>query len=364
MNQGGTTKCNAVVLVGTAVFYLEGKMASANDVIIHIDSLGKVYDQGRPTEVKALEDVSIDIYRGEIFGIIGLSGAGKSTLVRCINLLERPTSGKVYVDGNELTAMDAAGLRTARRKIGMIFQDFNLLEQSTALENVCFPLRIAGLGRQEAENRSEELLERVGLAGRTGSYPSQLSGGQKQRVAIARALASEPDVLLCDEAVSALDPTTTNQILELLQEINRDLGVTIVMITHEMKVIEKICSRVAILADNHIVESGNVSDVFRNPKTEAAKKLILPSGGVEPFDGSGRLLRLVFDGTTTDKPIVANMVLSCGEPVSIVAADTKQIDGKTFGQLIIQLPSGTGSAERMMAYLDSENISYTEETDV
>ena len=339
-------------------------MSSENDVIIHVEGLGKIYDQGKPTEVKALEDVSIDIFRGEIFGIIGLSGAGKSTLVRCINLLERPTSGKVSVDGNELTDLDPAGLREARRKIGMIFQDFNLLEQSTALENVCFPLRISGSGKQEAEKRARELLDRVGLAGRTGSYPSQLSGGQKQRVAIARALASDPDVLLCVEAVSALDPTTTNQILELLQEINRDLGVTIVMITHEMKVIEKICSRVAILADNHVVESGNVSDVFRNPQTDAARKLILPSGGVEPFEGSGRLLRLVFDGTTTDKPIVANMVLSCGEPVSIVAADTKQIDGKTFGQLIIQLPSGAGSAERMMAYLDSEHIAYTEETDV
>ncbi|MBP0969349.1 MAG: ATP-binding cassette domain-containing protein [Oscillospiraceae bacterium] len=335
-----------------------------NDVIIHIEGLGKIYDKGKETEVTALDGVALDIKRGEIFGIIGLSGAGKSTLVRCINLLERPSSGKVTVDGEELTDMDPAQLREARRKIGMIFQDFNLLEQSTALENVCFPLRISGVSRKEAEEKAVGLLNRVGLGDRTGSYPSQLSGGQKQRVAIARALASGPEVLLCDEAVSALDPTTTNQILDLLQEINRELGVTIVMITHEMKVIEKICSRVAIIADSHIVESGSVSDVFRNPKTEAAKKLILPSGGVEPFDGSGRLLRLVFDGTTTDKPIVANMVLSCGEPVSIVAADTKQIDGKTFGQLIIQLPSGSGSAERMMAYLDSEHISYTEETDV
>ena len=339
-------------------------MISENDVIIHIEGLGKIYDEGKDTQVVALDDVSLDIRKGEIFGIIGLSGAGKSTLVRCINLLEKPTAGRVVVAGSEMTGMDDAQLRQARRRIGMIFQDFNLLEQSSALENVCFPLRIYGVGRHEAEQRAAELLARVGLGDRTGAYPSQLSGGQKQRVAIARALASGPEVLLCDEAVSALDPTTTNQILDLLQEINRDLGVTIVMITHEMKVIEKICSRVAILADSHIVEEGNVSDVFRNPKTEAAKKLILPSGGVAPFDGNGRLLRLVFDGTTTDKPIVANMVLSCGEPVSIVAADTKQIDGKTFGQLIIQLPSGTGSAERMMAYLDSENISYTEETDV
>ncbi|MBQ3412691.1 MAG: ATP-binding cassette domain-containing protein [Oscillospiraceae bacterium] len=337
---------------------------SANDVIIHIEGLGKTYDEGKETEVKALEDVNLDIYRGEIFGIIGLSGAGKSTLVRCINLLERPTAGRVFISGQEITGMDEADLRLARRKIGMIFQDFNLLEQVNALDNVCFPLRISGYTKLDAEKRAAELLDRVGLSGRAGAFPSQLSGGQKQRVAIARALASDPEVLLCDEAVSALDPTTTIQILELLQEINRELGVTIVMITHEMKVIEKICSRVAIIADSHIVESGNVSDVFRNPRTDAAKKLILPSGGVEPFDGNGRLLRLVFDGTTTDKPIVANMVLSCGEPVSIVAADTKQIDGKTFGQLIIQLPSGTGSAERMMAYLDSENITYTEETDV
>ncbi len=339
-------------------------MALANDVIIHIEGLGKKYDEGRETEVVALDNVSLDIYKGEIFGVIGLSGAGKSTLVRCINLLEKPTAGKVTVAGNEMTSLDKDQLREARRKIGMIFQDFNLLEQSTALENVCFPLKLSGVRKADAEKRAIQLLERVGLADRKGSYPSQLSGGQKQRVAIARALASDPEVLLCDEAVSALDPTTTNQILELLQELNRDLGVTIVMITHEMKVIEKICSRVAILADNHVAECGDVSDVFRHPKTEAARKLILPQGGLEPFTGDGRFLRLVFDGTVTDKPIVANMVLSCGEPVSIVAADTKQIDGKTFGQMIIQLPSGAGSAERMMAYLDAENITYTEETDV
>ncbi len=338
-------------------------MSSVGEAIIRIEGLGKIYDEGKDTQVVALENVDLEILKGEIFGVIGLSGAGKSTLVRCINLLEKPSSGKVTVAGNELTALSSSGLREARRKIGMIFQDFNLLEQSTALENVCFPLRISGVGRQEAEKKAQQLLVRVGLAEKLGSYPSQLSGGQKQRVAIARALASDPEVLLCDEAVSALDPTTTNQILELLQEINRDLGVTIVMITHEMRVIEKICSRVAILADSHIVESGLVSDVFRNPQTDAARKLILPAGGLEPFEGSGKLLRLVFDGTTTDKPIVASMVLSCGEPVSIVAADTKNIDGKTYGQLIVRLPSTPGTAERMMAFLDGENISYTEERD-
>jgi len=343
---------------------LEDDMSEGNDVIIRIEGLGKIYDAGRDTEVRALEDVSLEIQRGEIFGIIGLSGAGKSTLVRCINLLEKPTSGRVIFAGRELTDLEPMELRQERRRIGMIFQDFNLLEQSTALENVCFPLRISGVGKREAEERASVLLDRVGLGDRKGSYPSQLSGGQKQRVAIARALASGPEVLLCDEAVSALDPTTTNQILDLLQEINREMGVTIVMITHEMKVIEKICSRVAILADNHVAECGAVSDVFRDPKTEAARKLILPEGEREPFEGGGKLLRLVFDGTTTDKPVLANMVLSCGEPVSIVAADTKRIDGKAFGQLIIQLPAGNGSAERMMAYLDRENITYTEGTDV
>ena len=342
-------------------FFVRGNMSDQIKNIIEIDGLRKVYADGNGT-VTALDGISLSVREGEIFGIIGLSGAGKSTLVRCINLLEVPTEGSVVVDGKNLAKLGEGELLGARRKIGMIFQHFNLLQQRTALENVCFPLEIAGVKKEEARKRAGKLLETVGLGDRADAYPSQLSGGMQQRVAIARALANEPKVLLCDEATSALDPKTTLQILELLQEINRELGVTIVVITHEMKVIERICSRVAILADSKVVESGEVSEVFRHPKTSAARQLIFPQGEkTETFRGGKRTLRLAFDGTTTDKPIVANMVLACGEAVSILAADTKLIEGKTVGQMILQLPENEAVAERMLAYLDQEKISYTED---
>ena len=333
---------------------------NVSNSIIRISGLRKVFSDGSST-VTALDGISLDVREGEIFGIIGLSGAGKSTLVRCINLLETPTEGSVIVDGKDMASLSETELLEARRKIGMIFQGFNLLQQRTALENVCFPLEIAGVKKEEARTKAKDLLETVGLGDRLYAYPSQLSGGMQQRVAIARALANEPKVLLCDEATSALDPKTTLQILELLQKINRELGVTIVVITHEMKVIERICSRVAILAESRVVESGEVSEVFRHPKTSAARQLIFPQGEkTETFRGGKRLLRLAFDGTTTDQPVVANMVLSCGEAVSILAADTKVIDGKTVGQMVLQLPENETAAERMLAYLDQENIPYTE----
>ena len=221
--------------------------------IIQIKNLSKRFDSG-DGQVAALNDISIDVGRGEIFGVIGLSGAGKSTLVRCINLLERPTSGQVVVDGQEMTALTAKELREARKSIGMIFQSFNLLMQRTAISNICFPMELAGTPRKEAEARARELLELVGLADKAGAYPAQLSGGQKQRIAIARALATNPKVLLCDEATSALDPKTTRDILRLIRDINRELGITVVVITHDMKVIEEICSRVAIL------DHGNLAD--------------------------------------------------------------------------------------------------------
>ncbi len=328
--------------------------------IIHIEGLRKVFTGSNGT-VTALDGISLDVREGEIFGIIGLSGAGKSTLVRCINLIERPTEGTVTVDGKDLSKMSRRDLLKERRKIGMIFQGFNLLQQKSALENVCFPLLIAGVKKKNAEKKAKELLETVGLGDRLDAYPSQLSGGMQQRVAIARALANDPKVLLCDEATSALDPKTTLQILDLLREINRKLGVTIVVITHEMKVIERICSRVAILADSKVVESGAVSEVFRHPKTSAAKQLIFPQGEkTESFRGGRRVLRLAFDGTTTDQPIVANMVLACGEAVNILAADTKIIDGKIYGQMLLQLPDSESSEKKMLAYLDEEHVTYTE----
>ncbi|MEG0779786.1 MAG: ATP-binding cassette domain-containing protein [Oscillospiraceae bacterium] len=329
--------------------------------IIQIQDLAKRFGTGE-TAVTALEHIDLNIEAGEIFGIIGLSGAGKSTLVRCMNLLERPTEGSVIVDGADLTALDEKALRKARMNIGMIFQGFNLLMQRTALDNICFPLELAGVSKKDARSRARELLEIVGLSDRENAYPAQLSGGQKQRIAIARALANRPKVLLCDEATSALDPTTTQSILELLKDLNQKLGVTVVIITHEMRVVERICHRVAIIADSHIVESGEVEEVFRHPKTAAAKKLIFPQEGQsEKYTGRGKLLRIAFDGTTTDRPIVAEMVLQCNTPVSIVFADTKNIDGKMFGHMILKMPENPVMLERMLQYLDSQNISHEEE---
>ena len=242
--------------------------------MIEIEHLGKTYSSSRG-DIDALGDVSLSIADGEIFGVIGLSGAGKSTLVRCINLLERPTAGVVRIDGIDLMTLGRGQLLEQRRSIGMIFQSFNLLEQRTVLKNVRFPLEIARWDRGDANRRSMELLALVGLADRADAYPSQLSGGQKQRVAIARALATKPKYLLCDEATSALDPTTTQSILALLKEINRTLGVTIVVITHEMRVVQQICDRVAVIDQSRIAEIGDVRELFAHPKSDIARALLL-----------------------------------------------------------------------------------------
>ena len=340
--------------------------------MIEIEHLNKTYPSPGG-DIHALRDVNLRIEDGEIFGIIGLSGAGKSTLVRCINLLERPTSGTVRIDGRDMTQLSRRDLLKARQDIGMIFQSFNLLMQRNALANVRFPLELAGVPKREADKRAQELLELVGLGDRAGAYPAQLSGGQKQRVAIARALATNPKVLLCDEATSALDPTTTESILELLRDLNRRLGVTVVVITHEMRVVERICSRVAIIADSRIAELGPVQEVFLHPQTEAAKRLVLPSraGKLEGFakDGENRavdecrgsLIRLAFDGETTDRPIIADMILSLGAPVSIVYADTRSIEGRLYGHTVLQLPSDPETADKMRRWLENEGIIYTEE---
>ncbi|NCB04128.1 MAG: ATP-binding cassette domain-containing protein [Clostridia bacterium] len=331
------------------------------EAMIQIRGLSKVFGSGEG-EVKALEDISLEIAEGEIFGIIGLSGAGKSTLVRCMNLLERPTSGSVVVNGAHLTELTERQLRTARQSIGMIFQGFHLLMQRTARQNICFPLELAGMKREKAEARATQLLELVGLSDRADAYPAQLSGGQKQRVAIARALATNPKVLLCDEATSALDPATTQSILALLKELNQKLGVTIVVITHEMRVVEQICGRVAILSESRVAEIGAVEDVFRHPSTEAAKELISPRGRAPAaFTGKGPLLRLIFDGSSTDQPVVAGMILRCGAPVNIAFADTKDIDGKMYGHMLLQMPESPAVYGRMLAYLDELSISYEEE---
>ena len=332
-----------------------------SEPIIEIRGLRKTFGQGEAA-VTALDGIDLSIEKGEIYGIIGLSGAGKSTLVRCMNLLETPTEGTVRVDGQEITTLSPKELRKARQSITMIFQGFNLLMQRSALDNICFPLELSGTPRKEAVARARELLKVVGLEGREGAYPAQLSGGQKQRVAIARALATNPKVLLCDEATSALDPTTTQSILALLQELNRSLGVTVVIITHEMKVVEQICGRVAILAESHVVEEGKVSEVFRHPKTAAARQLLMPgSETARETLAHGRAYRITFDGSTAEQPVVSGMVLSCGEPVNILFADMKNIEGKTYGQMLLQLPENEGAAARMLAYLESQRITYTEE---
>jgi D-methionine transport system ATP-binding protein len=328
--------------------------------MIQLEHLSKTFE-GAAGKIEALQDINLTIEQGDIFGVIGLSGAGKSTLVRCINFLERPTSGRVIFDGQDLSTLSSKQLRATRRQIGMIFQSFNLLSQKKALRNVCFPMEIAGMPRAEAIARAKELLDLVGLADRADAYPSQLSGGQKQRVAIARALATNPRVLLCDEATSALDPNTTRSILELLQKINRTMGVTIVVITHEMKVIEQICNRVAVIDQSHIVECGNVAEVFVNPRSRIARELILPkSEAVELVTGT-RCIRIVFDGNSAFEPVVSNIVLECHCAVNILGADTKNIGGKAYGQMLLQLPEDESSITRVLAYLDSRKIHYEQE---
>ena len=324
--------------------------------VIELKELSKTYPNG----VTALKDINITINDGEIFGIIGLSGAGKSTLIRCINYLERPTSGKVIIDGQNLGELSKKELLKTRQNIGMIFQGFNLLSQRNVIKNICYPLEIAGVKKADALKRAEELLELVGLTDKAKAYPSQLSGGQKQRVAIARALAAKSSYLLCDEATSALDPDTTSQILELMRKINKTLGVTIVVITHEMKVIDKICDRVAVLDQSTVAEIGNVRDVFAAPKSAIARKLVLPEAKAVDEITGGKKIRIVFNGENSFKPVIANLVLECGIPVNILHADTKDIDGKAYGQILLGLPDDEKSAERIRAYLNTNEITYSE----
>jgi len=329
--------------------------------LIRIEHLGKEFDSANG-KIVALNDINLTINQGDIFGIIGLSGAGKSTLVRCLNLLERPTQGKVIFDGRDLLEMPQKELLATRQSIGMIFQDFNIMAQRNALKNVCYPMEIAHVPRAEAKKRALELLELVGLSDRVKSYPSQLSGGQKQRVAIARALATDPKVLLCDEATSALDPNTTRQILELLRKINRELGVTIVVITHEMKVIESICNRVAVLDQSHVVEEGMVRDVFIQPKSKIARQLILPAAESSVEFSDSNCLRIVFDGYSAYEPVISNLALECHAAVNILFANTRNVEGRAIGQMLLQLPQDETTVLRVKQWLRDHNIKFKEET--
>ena len=332
--------------------------------IIKLDNITKTFlVDGSP--FNALDGVSLEVEKGEIFGIIGLSGAGKSTLVRCINLLETPTSGTVEVNGQQLTSLSTKALRLARRKISMIFQGFHLLMQRSCLQNVRFPLELEGVPAREARERALKLLQTVGLEDKANAYPAQLSGGQKQRVAIARALATEPDVLLCDEATSALDPTTTASILALLKELNRALGVTVVIITHQMSVIEEVCSRVAILDGGKVAEAGAVEDIFRNPRTDAARRLVYPAGipEVHTLRGS-KVIRVSFDGGTAYQPLIASLAIDCGVKANILGADTRNIDGRAFGTMLLGLPDDPNLQAKALQYLRAQpNITVEEVQD-
>ena len=328
--------------------------------MIELKHLSKVYTNGQ-TKVEAIRDINLTIEDGDIFGIIGLSGAGKSTLIRCINFLERPTEGQVIFDGVDLGAITHRELLKKRQSMSMIFQSFNLLSQRTALGNICYPLEISGVDKKEARERARELLKVVGLADKGKSYPVQLSGGQQQRIAIARALATNPKVLLCDEATSALDPNTTSSILELLKEINRSMGVTIIVITHEMKVIEQICNKVAVIDNSRIVEEGPVTEVFTAPKSQIAKQLILPTNQGVPEAEGFRCLRLVFDGTSAFEPIISGLSRNCDTNVNILGANTRNIDGVAYGQMLIQLPEDEAVTARIKEYLDQKNVKYKEE---
>ena len=327
--------------------------------MIQVENLCKRFNTKGGT-VEAAKNISFSIEKGEIFGIIGLSGAGKSTLVRCLNLLERPTSGTVRVNGKNLTELSEKELRKERQKIGMIFQHFNLLMQRTALDNVCFPMEIAGIKKAEARKKALEYLRIVGLEEKALSYPSQLSGGQKQRVAIARVLASDPQILLCDEATSALDPQTTKAILELIKEINRDYGITVVVITHEMSVVQEICDKVAVLERGALVETGTVEELFRNPKTDEAKKLVF-SGRTQIQEMKGkRLVRVTFQEKSSFERVIANLVLTYRTPVNILYADTKNINGQAQGEMILQLPEIEEVANKMIQYLRDINMGVEE----
>lgn len=326
--------------------------------IIKIEDLKKEYIAGKET-ITALNNINISIESGEVFGIIGASGAGKSTLVRCLNLLEKPTDGHVYFEDKDLARLSAKELNIARQSISMIFQQFNLLMQRSVIKNVMFPMEIAKVPRKERKEKAMKLLELVGLADKANVYPAQLSGGQKQRVAIARALANDPKVILCDEATSALDPTTTREVLALLKSINEKLGITIVIITHEMMVIESICNRVAIIADSRIAEIGNVKDIFAKPATEAGRRLVYPDGE-RTKDYGNRCIRIVFDGHSSFEPVIANMILDCKEPVNIIYANTKNINGNATGEMVIQLAQDDKVFDKVFAYLKARNLSVEE----
>ena len=323
--------------------------------MIEIKNLSKTFDTagGR---VEALKNINLTIDDGDIYGIIGMSGAGKSTLVRCINMLERPSEGTVLIDGKDMGALSPGQLRTERRNITMIFQGFNLLMQRNCLRNVCFPMELSGVPKAEAREKAMNLLNLVGLPQKAKAYPAQLSGGQQQRVAVARALATNPKVLLCDEATSALDPNTTHAILELIKDINKKLGITVIVITHQMSVVEEICNRVAILDGGEVVEEGLVGTVFASPKSTAAKRLVFPNGADEIVSNPSneKRIRLIFNGaSTTGTPLIARMAVEKHILANIVSAGTRCVGDRVYGTMLLGIPGGEDEYKEAKAYIES-----------
>lgn len=335
--------------------------------LIELQNVSKEFTQD-DLKIQALNDINLSIEENDIYGIIGMSGAGKSTLVRCLNYLEKPTSGTVVIDGEKLGALTEKELRNKRGSIAMIFQHFNLLMQKTVIDNVMFPLKIKGVKKSEAKLKAMEYLKTVGLEDKAKAYPAQLSGGQKQRVAIARALACNPKILLCDEATSALDPQTTESILSLLKEINENTGITIVIITHQMSVVETICNKVAIIDNGNLVETGLVADVFANPKSKAAKKLIFGNSEedmqsykhIENVPEKGRTIRIVFSENSSFEPVVADLILQFNMPVNILYANTKNVGGIAKGDMVITLPEDKHTQVDMIEFLKSKGLEVQE----
>lgn len=329
--------------------------------MISIENLSKSFESGN-NKIWAVKDVNLHINKGEIFGIIGLSGAGKSTLIRCLNRLEEPSSGKITMDGVDITSLDKKGLRLMRKNIGMIFQHFNLLSQKTVYENIAFPLELERLSKNEIKTKVDTLLDYVELTDKKDAYPSQLSGGQKQRVAIARSLANNPKILLSDEGTSALDPQTTKSILELLNRIRKEFDLTIVLITHQMEVVKDICDRVAIIEDGKIIEMNTVEELFRNPQTKTANTFIsglkfnIEQEFIKPEEFKGTLIRLSFLGSSAKKPIVSEMIKKFDININILSGNINKLMSTSVGYLILELLGDEIEVKDAINYLKNQNV--------
>ena len=337
--------------------------------MIELKDVTKVYNSGNQ-KVQALSGIDLKVDEGEIFGVIGFSGAGKSSLIRCVNLLERPTSGSVIVDGRDLTKLTAKQVREVKRNIGMVFQHFNLLNSKTVFHNVAMPLLLANVSKTEIKQRVDELLEFVGLSDKANKYPDQLSGGQKQRIGIARALATRPSILLCDEATSALDPQTTGSILQLLKKVNREYNITILMITHEMAVIREICDKVAVIEGGEIIEEGSVFDVFSAPKTETAKNFVssvmndaIPDSikqMIDEHDGLRQIYRINFVGDVVSKPLLSELAKKFAVDVNVLFGNITELQGTPFGNLIVEFMGDEKEIKRALMYINQKNVAIKE----